>query len=128
MRRQVLECVRASAAFHAPMKLKVWHSQNAPLGVLSPLAHWNNSIRGLILGAGGDIVLGQGGQKPFQFMFIWHTQRQPFEKVAISPEPGAASALGRECKMLASNNFRKPLHCCVRIHLAVVIHEQPVVY
>ena len=83
---------------------------------------------GLILGAGGDIVSGQDAQKPFQFMFIWHTQRQPFEKVAISPEPGAASALGRECKMLASNNFRKPLHCCVRIHLAVVIHEQPVVY
>jgi uncharacterized membrane protein len=49
MRRQVLECVRASAAFHAPMKLKVWHSQNAPLGVLSPLAHWNNSIKRLSL-------------------------------------------------------------------------------
>jgi hypothetical protein len=30
--------------------------------------------------------------------------------------------------MLASNNFRKPPHRFVRIHLAIVIHEQPVVY
>jgi hypothetical protein len=82
----------------------------------------------LILGAGGDIVLGQGGQKPFQFMFIWHTQRQPFEEVAISPEPGAASALGRERKMLASNNLGKSPHRFGSVHLAVVIHEQPVVY
>jgi hypothetical protein len=118
MRRQVLECVRASAAFHAPMKLKVWHSQNAPLGVLSPLAHWNNPIKRLILGTGGGILLGQGGQKPFQFRFTWHTQRQPFEEVAISPEPGVATALGCEFKMLASNNFRKTLHYFVRFYLA----------
>ena len=45
-------------------------------------------VKGLILGAGGDILLGQGGQKPFQFMFTWHTQWQPFEEVATSPEPG----------------------------------------
>jgi hypothetical protein len=128
MRRQVLECVRASAAFHAPMKLKVWHSQNAPLGVLSPLAHWNNPIKRLSLGAGGGILLGQGGQKPFQFRFTWHTQRQPFEEVAIPPEPSAASALGRERKMLAVNNFRNSPHRFVRIQLAVLIHEQAVVY
>jgi len=95
---------------------------------LSPLAHWNNPIKRLILGAGGDIVLGQGGQKPFQFMFTWHTQRQPFEEVAIPPEPSAASALGRERKMLAVNNFRNSPHRFVRIQLAVLIHEQAVVY
>jgi hypothetical protein len=67
----------------------------------------NRRMKGLILGAGGDILLGQDGQKPFQFMFTWHTQRQAFEEVAISPEPGAVSAFGGECKMLASNNFRK---------------------
>jgi len=82
----------------------------------------------LILGAGGGILLGQGGQQPFQFMFTWHTQRQPFEEVAISPEPGAASALGCECKMLASNNFRKPPHRFIRFLLAIVTYEQPVVY
>ena len=88
----------------------------------------NNCIKGLILGAGGDILLSQDGQKPFQFMFTWQMQREPFEEVAISPEPGAVSALGCECKMLASNNFRKPPHRFVGIHLAIVIHEQPVVY
>jgi hypothetical protein len=55
-------------------------------------------------------------------------QGQPFEEVAISPEPGAVGALGRERKVFASNNFRKPLHRFVGIHLAIVIHEQAVVY
>jgi hypothetical protein len=72
--------------------------------------------------------LDQDGQKPFQFMFTWQMQRHLFEEVAISPEPGAVSALGRECKMLASINFRKSAQRFVRIHLAIVIHEQPVVH
>jgi hypothetical protein len=55
-------------------------------------------------------------------------QGQPFEEVAISPESGAVSALGRERKALASNNFRMPPHRFFGIHLAIVIHEQPVVY
>jgi hypothetical protein len=29
------------------------------------------AIKGLILGSGSDILLGQDGQKPFEFMFIW---------------------------------------------------------
>jgi hypothetical protein len=78
--------------------------------------------------AGGDILLGQDGQKPFQFMFTWQMQWQPFEEVAISPEPGAVGALGRESKVFASNNLRKPPHRFVGIHLAISIHEQPVVY
>ena len=80
------------------------------------------------MGAGGDILLGQDGQKPFQFMFTWQMQGQPFGEVAISPERGPVSALGRECKILASNNFGKSAQRFVRIHLAIVIHEQPVVY
>jgi len=88
----------------------------------------DNRIHGLILGAGGGILLGRDGQKPFRFMFTWHTQRQPFEEVAISREQGAPSAPGREWKMLASSTFRKPLHRFVRIHRAFVIHEQAVVY
>jgi hypothetical protein len=42
-----------------------------------------------------------------RFMLTWHKRRQPFEEVAISPEPGAESAPGREHRMLASNNFRR---------------------
>jgi len=61
-------------------------------------------------------------------MFTWQMQRQPFDEMATSPEPGAVIAFCRECKVFASNNFRKPLPCFVRIHLAVVIHEQTVVY
>jgi hypothetical protein len=82
----------------------------------------------LILGAGPDILPGQDRQKTFQLMFTLQVQRQPFDEAAISPEPGAVIALRCECKVFASNNFRKPLHCFVRIFLAVLIHEQPVVY
>jgi hypothetical protein len=55
-------------------------------------------------------------------------QGQPFEKVEISPEPGAAVPLRREGKVFPSNNFRKPPHHFVGIHLAIAIHEQAVVY
>jgi hypothetical protein len=82
----------------------------------------------LTSGAGGDILLGKDGQKPFQFMFTWQMQGQPFEEVARSPEPGAVSALCGKRKMLASNNFRESPHRLVGVHLAIVIHEQPVVY
>jgi hypothetical protein len=37
-------------------------------------------------------------------------------------------SLADAAPMLASNNFRKPPHRFVSIHLAIVIHEQPVVY
>lgn len=86
----------------------------------------NNHINGLTAGAGGDTLAED--HKPFQFMFTWQMRRRPFEEVAISPEPGAVSASGRERKMFASNNFRKPSHRFVGIHWADVIHEQPVVY
>jgi len=74
------------------------------------------------------MLLCETDQKPFQFMFIWQMQRQPFEEVEISPEPGAASALARECKMLVYNNFRRSPYRFIRIHLPIAIHEQPVVY
>jgi hypothetical protein len=79
------------------------------------------------LGAGGGILFGQGGQKPFRFMFTWQMQRQPFEELAISPKPSAVSAPGRERKMLASNNLGKSPHRSGSIHFAIVIHEQLVV-
>jgi hypothetical protein len=88
----------------------------------------DNRIKSLILGAGGDITLGQSGQKPLQFMFTWQLQRQPLKEVAISPEPGTVGALGCERKVFASNNFRKPPHCFIGIHLTIVIYEQLVVY
>jgi len=43
----------------------------------------------------------------------------PFEAVGISPEPGAAIALCRECKVFASNNFRESPHRFVGIHSPV---------
>jgi hypothetical protein len=59
---------------------------------------------------------------------VFEMQWKPSEAVAISPEPGAVIALWRERKVFASNNFRRPPHWFVRIHLAIVLHEQPVVY
>ena len=88
----------------------------------------DDRIKDLILGGGGDILLGQSGQKLFQFMFTWQMQGQPFEEVAVSPEPGAVSAPGRERKVFASNHFRKPPRRIVGTHLAILIYKQPVVY
>jgi hypothetical protein len=82
----------------------------------------------LILSAGGDILLSQGDQNPFQFIFTEQIQWQPFEEVAILPESSALIVFCRECKLFASNNFRKPPHRFVRIHSEIVIHEQPVAY
>lgn len=72
--------------------------------------------------------MGEDGQKPFQLMFTWQMQGQPLEEVAISPEPRVASALGRERKVFASKNSRKPPHRFIRVHLAVVMLEQTVLY
>ena len=55
-------------------------------------------------------------------------QRQPFEEVAISREPGAASSFSRQRKILASNDFGKLPRCFIRIPLAFVILEQLDVY
>jgi hypothetical protein len=64
----------------------------------------------LILGAGPDILPGQDGQKPFQFMFTWHKQRQAFEEVAISTGAREGIEIGNDCKVFALHNFRKPPH------------------
>jgi hypothetical protein len=55
-------------------------------------------------------------------------KREPIGVVAISREPGAITALRQERKMFEWNKIRKPPHRFVRIHLAIVIHEQAVVY
>jgi len=66
--------------------------------------------------------------KPFPVHVHLAMQRQPFDEVAGSPVPGAASALGRELQDVASNDFRKPPDCFIGIHLAIVIQEQFVIY
>ena len=86
------------------------------------------SHKSLILGAGGGIIAGQDGQNPIEFMFTWQLQRKPIEEIAIWPEPGAVIGLDLGGKVLASNNFGKPLHLFVPIHLATLIHEQPFVF
>jgi hypothetical protein len=53
---------------------------------------------------------------------------EPFAVAAMTPRQGAVIAPGRECKVFASNNFRKLPARHFLVHLAVVIHEQPVVY
>jgi len=55
-------------------------------------------------------------------------KRGPADIVATSPESGAVIALGREWKLIALNHFRKPPHRFFGIRLAIVIHEQPLVY
>ena len=50
------------------------------------------------------------------------------EAVAMTPKQGEVIALCRACRAFASNNFRKPAHRFICIHLASVISEQPVVY
>jgi hypothetical protein len=53
---------------------------------------------------------------------------EPFERVAKAPEPGAVRALGRECELIGSNNFRQPPRGFVGIRSAVVIQKQAVVF
>ena len=81
----------------------------------------------MILGAGGEMLPGKIGKEPFRFMFTLQMKWKPFEVVAISAEPGAVTALRREGKKLAPYHFRKPMHCFAGIHMAVLIHELPVV-
>lgn len=49
-------------------------------------------------------------------------------EVAISPEPSTVSLLSRKRKMFASNHFLKSPHRFLGLHLAILIHEQSVVY
>jgi hypothetical protein len=88
----------------------------------------NNRVKGLILGAGRDILLGQSIQKPFQFLFTRSMRWKPFEVVAISPEPGAVTPLCAERKMFPPNHFRKSCDRFIGVHSIIVIYEQPVVY
>lgn len=88
----------------------------------------NNRVKCLILGAGGDILLGQSGQKPFQFLLTREMKWNRLEVVAISPEPGAVTAFRRERKMLAPKHFRKSAHRLVGIQSAILIQEPLGVY
>jgi hypothetical protein len=92
------------------------------------LVEKDDRIKGLILGAGGDILLGQGAQKTLQLLFARQMRRKPFEAVAISAEPGAVTVLRGERKMLPRKHFRESAQCFIGIHTAFLIHEPPVVY
>ena len=88
----------------------------------------DNGVKGLILSAGRDILLSQSRQKPFQFLFTRQMRRKPFDLVAISPEPGAVTALRGQRKMFPANDFRKACHRFFGIRSRSLIHEPPVVY
>ena len=65
--------------------------------------------------------------KKVPVLIILQMKWKPFEVVAISPEPGAVTALFRERRMLPLNHFRESAHRLVGIHLAILIRE-PLVY
>ncbi|MDB5159663.1 MAG: hypothetical protein JWR50_4370 [Mucilaginibacter sp.] len=70
------------------------------------------------MSAGGDILLGQTGQKMFRLFLSRQMKRKPFEEVART-----RTQFRGERKMLAPDNFRKPLVCFIGIHTAILIHE-----
>jgi hypothetical protein len=51
----------------------------------------------------------------------------PIEEVAMLPELGAVIGFGRRWMVLAANNFRRPPRF-VRVHLAILLREQPVAF
>ena len=54
--------------------------------------------------------------------------RKPLDAVAISPEPGAVTALRCGCKVLPANDFRDSANGFVSIQPGTLIYEPPVVY
>ena len=64
--------------------------------------------------------MGGGGE------ILWQMKPEAFGVVALSAEAGPIVAVFRQRKVLASSNFCRPLHRFFGIHLAIVIHEQPV--
>jgi hypothetical protein len=75
----------------------------------------DNRVKGLILGAEGDILPSQSSQKPFQFLLAWQMKWKPFEAFAISPEPGGSTALRGQRKLLRPSQLRKSVHPFTRI-------------
>ena len=89
---------------------------------------WSFWTKGLIPGAGGDIVPGKRGEKPFQLLLARQTGRKLFDEVAIAFEPGAVTLLRLQCKMLPSEDLGRLLQGLVGLHRASLVREQPVVY
>jgi hypothetical protein len=87
-----------------------------------------DGIKGLILRAGGNTVLGKAGEKPFQFLFAGRMSRKSFEKVAISPDPGAIAPLGGGCKVVALKHSRQSGKGFVLVHNSMLMYEQHVEY
>jgi len=92
------------------------------------LVEKNDGIKGLILGAGRHIVLGQSGEKMFQLLFTRQMSRQLDHKIAETPEPGAVALLRAQRKMFTPNDIDQLLHSFVQVHGATLTDQNPVAY
>ena len=75
------------------------------------------------MSADGNTLFGQKSENVPAFAHST-MRRKPFEALAISPEPGAITPFRCDRKMLTPNNFRKPVHCFIGIHTALLIHDR----
>ena len=85
-------------------------------------------LKGLILGAGGNIVFGEGGEELLQLLFTRTMSRQFHNEVAITLEPGAVAAFRGEGKVFAPHDIGGFFQSGFCIHLESLIYEQQFVY
>ena len=100
----------------------------APLSFAKALGGKNSRVNRLILGADGETVSGQSGQRPFWFLFAGQMKMKPFEVAAKSREPGAVTAPRGRRKVVPPKHFRKSAHRCIGITSAILIYEQLFIY
>ena len=89
---------------------------------------WSFWTKGLIPGAGGDIVPGKRGEKPFQLLLARQTGRKLFDEVAMAFEPGAVPLLRLQRKLLPAENLGQLLQGLFGLRRASLILEQLAAY
>ena len=82
----------------------------------------------MILGAGGNIVFGEGGEELLQLLFTRIMRRKFYNVVAITLEPGAVAALRGEGKVFAPHDIGGFFLSGFCIHPESLIYEQRFVY
>ena len=92
------------------------------------LVEKNNRVKGLILGAGRNIVFGEGGEELLQLLFTRIMRRKFYNVVAITLEPGAVAALRGERKVFAPHDIGGFFNSGFCIHTKSLIYEPRFVY
>ena len=85
-------------------------------------------LKGLILGAGGNIVFGEGGEELLQFLFTRTMSRKFHNEVAITLEPGAVAAFRGESQVFAPHDIGGFFQSGFCVHPASLIYEHLFVY